>query len=102
MRCSLCGRTEKDVAEKSLAVGAQINSALKIIRNKEETDILQQRIKKLDKITFTAVSFSDEAAHILEKYLPAEKPENSDDEHEQLICMHCKFLIDSMTFLTDC
>ncbi|MDR2865727.1 MAG: hypothetical protein LBV68_08975 [Spirochaetaceae bacterium] len=100
MRCSLCGRTEKDVAGKSLVVGAQINKALEFIKNKEETDILQQRIKKLDKITFMPVSFSDEVTQILEKYLPAEKPENSDDENEQLICMHCKFLVDNMTCLT--
>jgi hypothetical protein len=98
MRCSLCGSTEDEVAEKSLAVYDQIKKALKIIENEEEIEILRQRIKKLDRITFTHVSFSDEAAQILKKYLSGGKKEKSDDENEQLICMHCKFLTDSIRF----
>jgi hypothetical protein len=73
MRCSLCGRTEDDVAKKSLAVYDQIKKALKIIKNEEEIDILRQRIKKLDRITFTCVSFSDEVTQILKKYLSRRK-----------------------------
>jgi uncharacterized Zn finger protein (UPF0148 family) len=98
LRCSLCGRTEDDVAEKSLAVYEQIKKTMKIIKNEEEIDILRQRIKKLDRITFTHVSFSDEATQILKKYLSPEKKENKDEKNEELICMHCKFLIDSIRF----
>jgi uncharacterized Zn finger protein (UPF0148 family) len=98
MHCALCGRTEDDVAEKSRAVYDQIQKALKIIKNEEEIDILRQRIKKLDRITFTHVSFSDEAAQILKKYLSRGKKEKSDEKNEQLICMHCKFLTDSIMF----
>jgi cell division GTPase FtsZ len=98
LRCALCGRTEDDVAEKSIAVYDQIKKALEIIKNEEEIDILRQRIKKLDRITFTHVSFSDEATQILKKYLSPEKKEKKDEKNEELICMHCKFLTDSIRF----
>jgi hypothetical protein len=83
MRCILCGRTEDDVAKKSLEIAAQINNALDIIENEEEIELLFQRKKKLDRITFTCVAISDKVFKILEKYTDMEKSTN---EHDYLTC----------------
>jgi hypothetical protein len=93
MRCIVCGRTEAEVAEKSLEIAVQINKVLDIARNTEEIKLLLQRKKKLDRITFTHTVISDKVFKILEKYEDMEKPNKA---HDYLICMHCKALVDNM------
>jgi hypothetical protein len=95
MRCIVCGRTEEDVSKRSLEIAAQINKALGIITNKEEVEVLHQRIKKLDRISFTCVTISDKVFKMLEKYGDMEK---TDKDHDCLICMHCKALVDTMSY----
>jgi hypothetical protein len=97
MRCIVCGRTEDSVAKRSLEIAAQINKALDIITNKKELEALLQRKKKFDRITFTHVTISDEALKILEKYSETEK---TDKDQNCLICMHCKALVDTISYET--
>jgi hypothetical protein len=93
MYCILCGRTEDGVAKRSLEIGAQINKVLDITENEKEIEVLLQRKKKFDRITFTHVTIFDEVLKILEKYTETEK---TDKDHNCLICMHCKALVDNM------
>jgi hypothetical protein len=95
MRCIVCGRTEDEVAKKSLEIAAQINRVVDITGNKEEREALLQRKKKLDRITFTHVVISDVVFKLLEKHADVEK---SDKDHNYLICMHCKALVDTMSY----
>jgi hypothetical protein len=95
MRCIICGRTETGVAEKTFEIAAQINKALGITGDKVEIEALLQRKKKLDRISFTHVTISDKVFNILRKYAD---PENSDNDHDYLICMHCKALADTMSY----
>jgi hypothetical protein len=95
MRCIVCGRTEDEVAEKSLEIAVQINKVLDITRNTEEIKLLLQRKKKLDRITFTHAAISDKVFKILEKYADIEK---SNKAHDYLICMHCKALLVDMVY----
>jgi hypothetical protein len=97
MRCIICGRTEDGVAKRSLEIAAQINKALEIVTNREETEALLQRKNKFDRITFTHVTVSDEVLKILEKYIETEK---EDKDHICLICMHCKILVDTISYAT--
>jgi hypothetical protein len=99
MRCILCGRTEDEVAKKSFEIAAQINRTLDITGNEEEREVLFQRKKKLDRITFTHVAISNKVFKILEKYSNLEKP---DKDHDYLICMHCKALTDTMVYKMPC
>jgi uncharacterized protein YpmS len=97
MRCIVCGRTEDGVAKRSLEIATQINKAFEIITNKEEIEALLQRKKKFDRISFTHVTISDEVLKILEKYIETEK---TDRDHNYLICMHCKTLVDTISYKT--
>jgi hypothetical protein len=89
MRCIVCGRTEDGVAKRSLEIAAQINKALDSVANKEEIEVLLQRKKELDRITFTHVKISGKVLKILEK---------SNNTHDHLICAHCKLIVDNMVY----
>jgi hypothetical protein len=100
MKCFVCGKTEDDVAKASEEMAETINRALKSAGNDKERDILLQRKKSLDKITFTHIEFSAKARTILEKYLDIEQSTTQAGEvctlrnetnNELLICMHCKW-----------
>jgi hypothetical protein len=95
MRCIVCGRTEDSVAKRSLEIAAQINKVLDCVTDKEEIEVLLQRKKELDRITFTHIKISDKVLKILEKY---SNPEKSDDKHDYLICMHCRSIVDNMAY----
>ncbi|MDR1587380.1 MAG: hypothetical protein LBS57_07995 [Treponema sp.] len=88
-------KNRNDLANKSLEIAARINKALDITGNKEEIAALRQRKKKLDRISFTHVKISDEVFKMLEKNTDMEKPNS---EHDYLICMHCKVLVNTMVY----
>jgi hypothetical protein len=62
----------------------------------EEIIVLRQRIKKLDRITFTHVDILDKATQIIKKHTIAAEMPNKYNGH--LVCMHCKIIIDTLSY----